>query len=44
MILLKHAKRLLPTNELVDCEVLIDYGKIAEIKQEITSEPEQIID
>ncbi|MEN1966950.1 dihydroorotase [Lentibacillus sp. N15] len=44
MILLKHAKRLLPTNELVDCDVRIDNGRIMEIKPEIIRETEQIID
>lgn len=44
MILLKNAKKLLPTNEAESCEVLIENGKIIKIDTTIEADVQQIID
>ncbi|WP_088050104.1 dihydroorotase [Virgibacillus dakarensis] len=44
MILLKNAKKLLPTNQLEDLDVLIDHERIIEMGSTITKEAYQIID
>ncbi|PAV29933.1 dihydroorotase [Virgibacillus profundi] len=42
-IVLKNAKRLLPTNEMESCEVLINDNKIIEISTDISGEADQVI-
>lgn len=41
---LTNAKRLTSSNELVNCEILIEDGKIREIASEITEQADQTID
>lgn len=41
---LTNAKRLTSSNELVNCEILIEDGKIREIASEITEQADQTLD
>src|SRR5690625_160531 len=43
-MLLKNAKRLLPNNKIETCEVLIEKGRIKQIRESISSSTAKIID